>query len=178
MLPARPPKGRTPAGMRMLAWTVAVVVSLLIATPALAATRDDPDDVDGRLDLRRVTRTFSNGATAPPLVHFQATTYGRWTLRQCQRVDSCSFVFLVDSRRGPDADVLAFWDVDRHRRPSCNAYNARTGRFLAAGEATKFRRSAFCSFPAVVLRRDKPVRWRVQSLWGLIVDAAPDHGWF
>ena len=174
----RPQTRQKPIRVRMLAWSVAVVVSLLLATPATAATRDDADDVEGRLDLRQVTRTFSNGPSAPPLVHFQATTYDRWTLRQCQRVDSCSFIFGLDSRLDTDEDVLAFWDVDRHRRPSCNAYNARTGRFLAAGEATKFRRSAFCSFPALVLRRDKPVRWRVQSLWGLIVDSAPDHGWF
>jgi hypothetical protein len=157
---------------------MATVVSLLIATPAVAATRDDADDVDGRLDLRQVTRTFSNGPSAPPLVHFQATTHGRWKLRACQRVDSCSFGFGLDSRRGPREDVIAFWDVDRHRQPSCNAYNARTGRFLAGGEAAKFRRSAFCSFPSLVLRRDKPVRWRVQSLWDLIVDNAPDQGWF
>jgi hypothetical protein len=171
---ARQRLGRIP----IAAWGVAVLASLLIAAPATAATRDDPDDVAGRLDLRRVTRTFSNGPSAPPLVHFQATTYGEWTLRACQRVDSCSFVFGLDSRRGPSEDVLAFWDVDRHRRPSCNAYNARTGGFLAAGDAAKFRRSAFCSFPTLVLRRDKPVRWRVQSLWGLIVDDAPDQGWF
>ncbi len=169
---------RRSAGVRALAWTAAVLASLLLAAPATAATRDDADDVEGRLDLRQVSRTFSDGPSAPPLVHFQATTYDRWTLRQCQRVDSCSFVLELDSRRGPKADVFAFWDVDRHRRPSCNAYNARTGRFLAAGEASKFRRSAFCSFPTLVLRRDKPVRWRVHSLWGLIVDAAPDHGWF
>jgi hypothetical protein len=169
---------RTSARVRALAWIVVALVSLLLAAPATAATRDDAEDVEGRLDLRQVTRTFSDGPSAPPLVHFQATTYDRWTLHQCQRVDSCSFVLVLDSRRGPDADVIAFWDVDRHRRPSCNAYNARTGRFLAAGEASKFRRSAFCSFPTLVLRRDKPVRWRVQSLWGLIVDAAPDHGWF
>ncbi len=166
--------------MRIKALTciATALVSLLISTPAAAATRDDADDVEGRLDLRQVTRTFSNAPSAAPRVHFQATTYGRWTLRACQRVDSCSFVFGLDSRRGPNEDVLAFWDVDRHRQPSCNAYNARTGRFLAAGEAEKFRRSAFCSFPSIVLRRDKPVRWRVQSLWGLIVDNAPDRGWF
>jgi hypothetical protein len=174
---ARVPSRRS-AGARTFAWAVVVLVSLLLAAPAAAATRDDADDVEGRLDLRQVSRTFSDGPSAPALVHFQATTYDRWKLRQCQRGDSCSFVLLLDSRRGPDADVIAFWDVDRHRRPSCNAYNARTGRFLAAGEAQKFRRSAFCSFPTLVLRRDKPVRWRVQSLWGLIVDAAPDHGWF
>ena len=175
MLPKVP--SRRSAGAWALASTAAVLV-LLLAAPATAATRDDADDVEGRLDLRQVSRTFSDGPSAPPLVHFQATTYDRWTLPQCQRVDSCSFVLILDSRRGPDADVIAFWDVDRHRRPSCNAYNARTGRFLAAGEASKFRRSAFCSFPTPVLRRDKPVRWSVQSLWGLIVDAAPDHGWF
>jgi hypothetical protein len=169
---------RKSAGARPVAWIAAVLVSLLFAAPATAATRDDADDVEGRLDLRQVSRTFSDGPSAPPLVHVQATTYDRWTLRQCQRGDSCSFVLVLDSRRGADADVIAFWDVDRHRRPSCNAYNARTGRFLAAGEASKFRRSAFCSFPTLVLRRDKPVRWGVQSLWGLVVDAAPDHGWF
>ena len=169
---------RRSAWLRVLACAAAVLASLLLTAPATAATRDDTDDVEGRLDLRQVSRTFSDGPSAPPLVHFQATTYDRWTLRQCQRVDSCSFVLVLDSRRGPDADVIAFWDVDRHRRPSCNAYNARIGRFLAAGEASKFRRSAFCSFPTLVLRRDKPVRWRVHSLWGLIVDASPDHGWF
>lgn len=162
----------------MWIWSVAALASLLTISPAAAANRDDADDVEGRLDLRQVSRTFSNGPSAPPLVHFQATTFGRWTLRACQRVDSCSFVLGLDSRAGPREDVVAFWDVDRHRQPSCNAYNARTGRFLAAGDAAKFRRSAFCSFPQLVLRRDKPLRWRVQSLWGLIVDNAPDRGWF
>ena len=176
MFPRAP--SRWSAGARTFACAAAVLVSLLLAAPATAANRDDADDVEGRLDLRQVSRTFSDGPSAPPLVHFQATSYDRWTLRQCQRADSCSFVFELDSRRGLKADVFAFWDVDRHRRPSCNAYNARTGQFLAAGEASKFRRSAFCSFPTLVLRRDKPVRWRVHSLWGLVVDAAPSHRWF
>jgi hypothetical protein len=156
-----------------------VVAALaLSASPAAAATRDDPDDVGGKLDLRQVTRTFSNGPSAPPLVHLQATTYDGWSLRECAQVDACSIVVELDARRGPAADVAVFWDVDERRQPSCTVHNARTGRLLASGDASKFRRSAFCSFPKRVLEGDKPVRWRFHSLWGLIVDHAPDRGWF
>jgi hypothetical protein len=162
-------------GMKTAA--VAVAICLLFASPAVAATHDDPDDVAGRLDLRQVTRTFSNGPSAPPMVHLQATTFDRWTLDQCRRADACSFAFELDSRAGPGADVLAFWDVDPDG-PSCVVFNARTGNVLTAGDASKFRRSAFCSFPKRLLRADKPVRWRVSSLWGTTEDAAPDQGWY
>jgi hypothetical protein len=153
------------------------VLCLLFATPAWAATQDDPDDVSGRLDLRQVTRTFSNSPSAPPMVHLQATTFDRWTLDQCRRADACSFAFELDSRGGPGADVLAFWDVDPDG-PSCVVFNARTGNVLTAGDAEKFRRSAFCSFPKRLLQQDKPVRWRVSSVWGTVQDNAPDQGWY
>ena len=153
-----------------------VLLPLLLAVPASAGTRHDPDDVQGKLDLEQVTRTFTHGPSSPPMIHLQATTYGRWTLRQCRRADACSFTFELDSRRGPGVDVVVFWDVDRSQ-PSCTVYN-RASRLLAVGDAAKFRRSAFCSFRKRLLEQDKRVRWRVHSQWGVIVDNAPDEGWF
>jgi hypothetical protein len=167
--------------MRLRRSTCSAVVGLVVllaAAPAAAETHDDANDVPGRLDLRQVTRTFTNGPAAPPFVHLQATTYPRWTLRQCQRADACSFTFAFDSRQGPGADVIALWDVGAQRRPECTVLNLRTQKQVATGDAAKFRHSAFCSFPKRVLKLDKPVRWRVHSLWGNVDDAAPDSGWF
>lgn len=149
------------------------IVSLLLVSPATAATQGDPDDVPGRLDIRQVTRTFTNGPNAPPMVHLQATTYDRWKLKQCARVDACSFTFEVNA-------LDAYWSVHRSRtgklRQTCLIL--RGTRELAKGVSTKYRRSVFCSFAKRLLQGDGPVRWRVSSLWGTTVDSAPDVGWY
>jgi hypothetical protein len=168
--------------VRRLVGGACAILGILLATaplapPAAAATHDDPDDVVGRLDLRRVTRTFTNGPAAPPFVHMQAETYDRWTLRQCRRADACSFTFAFDTRRGPGTDVIAAWDADPSG-PSCAVFGTRTGRKLGEGDAAKFRHSAFCSFHKALLGAEGRVRWRVRSLWGVVDDAAPDAGWF
>lgn len=168
---------KRPTRLSVAALVPLAALLVLRAPSAGAATRDDPDDVAGRLDIRQATRTYTNGPAAPPFVHLQAETYDRWTVRQCRRADACSFTFAFDSRRGPGADVIAAWDVDPGG-PSCVVFGARTGRRLGEGDAAKFRRSAFCSFPKRLLRADGPVRWRVGSLWGVIEDAAPDAGWY
>lgn len=155
------------------------ILSVLLATPALAATHDDPDDTTGRLDLRQVTRTFTNGPSAPPLVHMQASTYDRWTLRQCRRAEggACSFTFVFDSRKGPGTDFVAVWHA-RQDGPECGVFNVLTQRLVAEGTAAKYRRSAFCSFEKRLLKATHPVRWYVRSFWEFIDDAAPDRGWF
>jgi len=157
---------------------IAILVSTLsIAVPASAVSQVDPDDVPGRLDIHRVTRTFTDGPAAPPMVHMQAATYDRWTARQCRRADACSFTFAFDTRKGPATDVIAVWDVDP-TGPSCVVFGARTHRKLGDGVAAKDRRSGFCSFRKRLLGVERAVRWRVRSLWGVIDDAAPDAGWF
>jgi hypothetical protein len=156
-----------------------ILSMLLLATPALAATHDDPDDTTGRLDLRQVTRTFTNGPSAPPFVHMQASTYDRWTLRQCRDAEggACSFTFVFDSRKGPGTDFVAVWHA-REDGPECGVFNVRTNRLVAEGVAAKYVRSAFCSFEKRILHATRPVRWSVRSFWEFIDDAAPDRGWF
>lgn len=155
------------------------ILSVLLTTPALAATQDDPDDTAGRLDLRQVTRTFTNGPSAPPFVHMQASTYDRWTLRQCRHAEggACSFTFVFDSRKGPGTDFVAVWHA-REDGPECGVFNVRTQRRVADGDAAKYRRSAFCSFRKRLLEATHPVRWYVRSFWEFVDDAAPDRGWF
>jgi hypothetical protein len=156
-----------------------ILSMLLLATPALAATHDDPDDTTGRLDLRQVTRTFTNGPSAPPFVHMQASTYDRWTLRQCRDAEggACSFTFVFDSRKGPGTDFVAVWHA-REDGPECGVFNVRTNRLVAEGVAAKYGRSAFCSFEKRILHATHPVRWSVRSFWEFIDDAAPDRAWF
>ena len=155
------------------------ILSVLLAIPALAVTRDDPDDTAGRLDLRQVSRTFTNGPSAPALVHMQAATYDRWTLRQCRHAEggACSFTFAFDSRKGPGTDFVAVWHA-RGDGPECGVFNIRTERRLAEGDAAKYHRSAFCSFEKGLLHASHAVRWQVRSFWEFIDDAAPDRGWF
>ncbi len=155
------------------------ILSVLLATPALAATRDDPDDTAGRLDIRQVSRTFTNGPSAPAFVHMQASTYDRWTLRQCRHAEggACSFTFVFDSRKGPGTDFVAVWHA-REGGPECGVFNVRTDRRVADGDAAKYRRLAFCSFEKRLLRTTHPVRWYVRSFWEFIDDVAPDRGWF
>lgn len=155
------------------------ILSLLLASPALAATRGDPDDTAGRLDIRQVTRTFTNGPAAPAFVHMQASSYDRWTLRQCRHAEggACSFTFAFDSRKGPATDFVAVWHA-RVNGPECGVFNVRTDRGVAEGDASKYRRSAFCSFHKRLLRPTHPVRWHVRSFWEFLDDAAPDRGWF
>jgi len=167
----------------------ASLTAVAFATPtALAATHDDPDDVDGGIDLQQVTRTYSNGPFAPPMVHLQATTYDRWTLAKCWRRD-CRIVFFFDSRQAGGTDRVVSWKVERRRpgrfEPSCGVfdyrYGERSGR-LGTGDAAKFRRSAFCSFRKALLDAERRVRWRVRSVWkgaqGSARDRSPDNGWY
>ncbi|MDP9242643.1 MAG: hypothetical protein M3O84_05645 [Actinomycetota bacterium] len=152
---------------------VALVWILATMAPAVAATHSDPDDVSGRLDIRQVTRTFTNGPAAPPMIHLQATTYDAWTLEQCARDDSCSFTFAVNALR-------VYWAVHRGPRgkirQTCLIFRNET--VIAKGVSTKDRRSVFCSFEKRLLRGDGPVRWRVQSFWTETLDKAPDTGWY
>ena len=154
------------------------ILSVLLATPALAATHDDPDDVAGRLDIRQATRTFTNGPSAPPIVHMQVSTYDRWTLRQCRHAEggACSFTFAFDSREGPATDYVGVGHT-REAGRVCGVLNIRTDRRVADGVAAMYRRSAFCSFEKRLLRATHPVRWYVRSFWEFIDDAAPDRGW-
>jgi len=169
---------------------IGIIVAVLAVTisTALAATRNDPDDVGGRLDLKQVTRTYSNGPSTPPIVHLQATTFDGWTLEKCWRRD-CVLVFYFDSRQAGGTDRVAYWTVERRGpgrfEPLCDVFSyRRDGRTerLAVGDAAKFRRSAFCSFRKAVLDAERRVRWRVLSVWragdGLIEDRAPDSGWY
>jgi hypothetical protein len=181
-VPSEPEPARGGRTMKARIVGVAVAVLALVAQPAAAATHDDPDDVGGRLDLRQVTRTFSNRPESPPLVHLQSTMYDRWTKNQCWHAEGCTPYWVFDSRQGGGTDVLVVWNIERRsgRRlvPVCEAYNYRTGRRLDGGDADKFRRSAFCTFRKSVLRADKRVRWRALTSWELFTDRAPDSGWY
>ena len=154
----------------------AAALTVVLAAPAAAQTRNDPDDVGGRLDLRRVTRTFTNGPAAPPMVHFQATTYDGWTAEECRRAKACDVRFVIDSRAGGGPDFALLW---RSRR--CDLFDYRRGTVVDRGDGAKFRRSVFCSIEKRVLDADpRPMRWRVGTTWGaaLVTDGAPDRGWF
>ena len=147
-----------------------VAMAIAMATPASAVTHSDPDDVPGSLDIAQVTRSFTNGPDAPPMVHLQATTYDGWTLEECHTADACSFTFELNA-----LDV--YWAV--HARPNGGVRQTclifRNETVIAHGVSTKFRHSVFCSFRKRLLHRT-PVRWRVLSLWGDNLDQAPDSG--
>jgi hypothetical protein len=160
------------ATVRRALGSLIIGVCVLIALPASAATRDDPDDVPGSLDLKQVSRTFSNGPSTPPMVHFQATTYDSWRLRECANADACSIAFEINA-------LDAFWSAHRESgetRQSCRIF--RHDQLIATGVSTKFRHSVFCSFEKRLLRKAGPVDWRVSSLWGVTLDRAPDSGWY
>ena len=54
----------------------------------------------------------------------QASTYDRWTFRQCRHAEggACSFTFVFDSRKGPGTDFVAVWHA-RRDGPECNVFN-------------------------------------------------------
>ena len=83
--------------MKRAIGALGVAMALAVATPAFAVTNTAPDDVPGKLDIAQVTRTFTNGPDAPPMVHLQATTYDPWTLEQCHNADACSFTFELNA---------------------------------------------------------------------------------
>jgi hypothetical protein len=170
---------------RSMRKVICVVAALLVlAGPdALAATRDDPDDVGGKLDLRQVTRTYSNTPSRQPMVHLQVTTYDGWTLRRCFRAEGCTIVWYFDSKQGGGIDRAAYWVVGRDRNtgrfePHCWVFNYRTSDRVAVGNASKFRHSAFCSFEKAVLDAERLVRWRVVTSYEVHTDRAPDIGWY
>jgi hypothetical protein len=142
-----------------------------VAAPASASTHSDPDDVPGSLDIQQVTRTYTNGPDAPPMVHLQVTTYDPWTLEECHAADACSFTFQLNA-----LDV--FWAVHANAndelRQTCLVLRGEV--VVAHGVSTKYRHSVFCSFPKRLLNRKNHVRWRVSSLWGETLDRAPDTG--
>jgi hypothetical protein len=157
--------------MRRVVGALGIAIVLCVATPALAATHVDPDEVPGKLDIQQVTRTYTNGPDAPPMVHLQATTYDPWTLEECHDSDACSFTFELNA-----LDV--FWAVHATSggdlRQTCLIF--RNAEVVAHGVSTKVHRSVFCSFRKNLLARTSPVRWRVSSLWGETLDRAPDSG--
>ncbi|MFL5766747.1 MAG: hypothetical protein ACJ758_02750 [Actinomycetota bacterium] len=156
--------------MKRAIGVLGVAMAVAVATPAFAVTNTDPDDVPGPLDMAQVSRTFTNGPDAPPMVHLQVTTYDPWTLAECNDADACSFTFELNAldvnwatHAGPGSGI----------RQTCLIFRNET--VIAHGVSTKYHRSVFCSFRKELLR-GTPVRWRVLSLWGTTVDKAPDSG--
>jgi hypothetical protein len=168
--------------VRLVALSVAIAVAVaIVASPAAAVVRTDSDDVPGLLDLAEVERSFTNGQSAPRMVHVRAKTYERWTLKACAKADGCSFDFQFDVRRGRRSDVDAFWDTRTKRSgrvvSECRVYERHD--LLGVGAASKYHRNVFCSFPRRWLQPErKKRRWRAMSMWGTTLDRAPDRGWY
>lgn len=129
----------------------------------------DTDDLEGRLDVRRVVVTRDE-----EMLDVVVKTYERLRARDFQTGDSFEVQF--DSRRGPRRDFSL--SLNYHHGPAyCELYDRR-GFSVGSGSAERGRRSFSCRITRADLRPTEHVRWRVMAHSGQGVDTAPRRGWY
>jgi len=174
------------SGLVILTALVALVV---VAAPATGRTFGDPDDVAGRLDLLYVSFSRTGTGTTTTL-HFRATMYGEWTIRQCAHAatleDGCTIKTVLDTT-GPPAWRPTRRGVDYYlvwRPKSCALIDPSTLSLVGLGVAAKEGRAAVCSIRRNKLTIDKKIRWYTSTTWANVQtgtyasDSAPNTGWF
>jgi hypothetical protein len=166
----------------------ALVLFAVVVPPAAAKTMYDGDDARGKLDAQATAYTSS---TFPARLHFRATMYERWTLRQCLRANQleggCYILFVLDTkgrdtwgRRIRDIDYFFRWIPGR-----CDLFEeSLTTNFAGHGVPRKGPRSALCSIRRSKIESTKKIRWYVLTQWAdydegwYSGDTAPDRGWY
>jgi hypothetical protein len=156
-----------------------VIVAVALAMPGMARASSiaDPDDVQGKLDIARVTQ--EHGATGP-VVH-TITTYGPWRSRAIALRRSSFFLFDFDTTGDAHAERIAI--VYRDHGVLRVAVLSRKGRLLGFGSATRPNaRSIRVSVPRKLLGKPNGYHWRLFSVYtgagcsAGCVDRAPNSG--
>lgn len=160
--------------MRKVVW--AWLILALIAGPAQGHQLDhrDPDDVRGRLDIRRVE--WFNGSGR---VMVTIRTYERFRSSDLQTFSGHARINF-DTNGGPRLDRYAKFGYNDAEGVWCALYTRRS-RTAADGIATRGLRSLICSFPRRALAIERHLRWRVSTSNGGFetFDEAPAGGrWF
>jgi hypothetical protein len=128
--------------------------------------KKDPDDVGGRLDVRRAAVERQAGE-----VTVDVKTYEK--IRDRDLIGG-GFSVRFDSRGGRAVDFSLRMDLYEGGRPWCTFYDDE-GFSRYETEATRRRRSFSCTVPSNELEATKHLRWRVGTVDG---DKAPEAGWY
>lgn len=151
----------------LLVATAAIVLSQVGASAHLGG-HSDPDDVDGKLDMRRVELARSGRQLTVTV-----RTHDRFRREDLYEQ---GFFFLLDSRRDKRWDFTLRIN-DHHGFPRCTLYG-RDGYERYGNDAIKGPRSLSCSFPRADLNQTRHLRWRVRSYDWPNTDLAPNKGWY
>ncbi|MDP9067931.1 MAG: hypothetical protein M3N53_06260 [Actinomycetota bacterium] len=153
----------------LLLATAAIVLSQVGASAHLGG-HSDPDDVGGKLDMRRVE-------ISPSGRHLTVTvrTHDRFH-RDDLEAQEQGFHVRLDSRRDRRWDFTLLMNTE-HTVPECTLY-ARDGFTRYGNRGTKRPRSMSCSFPRADLNQTRHLRWKVRSYDFPNEDFAPNRGWY
>ena len=158
--------------MKRTALGIACVLGLLL-TPEVSGAHllrhDDPNDVRGPIDIRRVSMDREGNQLTAAI-----RTFERFTKRDLL---GGAFFFDFDSRGDGRRDFSLRMDYYEGAFPYCTLYD-RQGFSRFGTQAQKGPRSFVCSFPRGELEPSGHIRWRVRSEGSYATDHAPDRGWY
>lgn len=157
------------------------LILALIAVPAQGHQLDhrDPDDVRGRLDIRRVD-WFDSMSGGERRVMITIRTFERYKNSDLQTFNGHARIDF-DTRGGPRMDRYIRFGYNTDQGIWCEVYTSRD-RFAGEGIATRDARTLICAFDRRALAIERHLRWRVSTSNGDLLrtfDEAPAGGrWF
>jgi hypothetical protein len=158
---------------RALTIAVSTIAIMTTAQPALgwSVTRQDPDDFEIAPDVHSSTRQIFRVDGHP------------WRLRITVRGElgpDYRLRVLLDTRGGPNPDVVMVTTVRDLDRITCAVYRLEGSRLDANCDADPFE--AWWGVARSDLDRTKLIRWRIAAFGGTglreMTDRAPDAGWY
>ena len=130
---------------------------------------DDPNDVRGPIDIRRVSVERNDRQLTATI-----RTFERFTKRDLL---GSAFFIDFDSRGDNRLDFSLRMDYYEGAFPYCTLYDRQGfSRFGTYGE--KGPRSFSCVFPGQELEPTDHIRWRSRSEGSYETDYAPGRGWY
>lgn len=139
------------------------------AAQAHLLDHSDPDDTNGRLDVRRAAVVRSDDE-----LEVKVRTYEK--IRDRDLLDG-GFLVQFDSRGGRRVDFSLRMDLYEGGRPWCTLSDS-DGFSRYETEAVRTRRSFSCTFARSELEPTKHMRWRARTGRGAAREQAPDAGWY
>lgn len=164
--------------MRKLIGTWLMLVLIAGSAQGHQLDHRDPNDVRGRLDIRRV-EWFDSMSGGVRRVMISIRTYERFRNSDLQTFNGHARIDF-DTNGGPRMDRYIRFGYNPDQGLWCEVYTRRS-RFAGEGIATRDARTLICGFQRRDLAIERHLRWRVSTSNGRLdtFDEAPAGGsWF
>lgn len=158
--------------------TVAMASLLVLAVQAAwGATRSDPNDVTGGLDIKTSSVREAEIADGVFRTRFAVTTYDQFDLSD----GVGSFYWQLDTKGDGAADYELYMFGDPKAVPAGPLFcllKASDHSGNVYGRVKQGDASFLCGFPSRFVKTTHDVRWRLAGRMEGTIDRAPDSGWY